>query len=99
MVRLLKKLMKRVLMETNTNFMSTPLRRGCPDKCAVATDEQDLTAHELEHLSSKAQQEILRSPGRALICAYCGCVFIREQISVRRLGIFKAGWHSELFPR
>ena len=86
-------------MEINTLSMSTPLRRGCPDKCAGATDERDLTANEFEHLSYKARQEILRSLGRALICAYCGCIFIREQSSIRRLGIFKAGWHSELFPR
>ena len=86
-------------METNTNYMSTPLRRGCPDKCAAATDEQDITANEFEHLSDKARQEILHSCGRALICVYCGCVYIRERISIRRLGILKAGWHSELFPR
>jgi hypothetical protein len=75
-------------------------RRRCPDKCAGAMiGQRVLTIAEAEQLSDKARLQIVSSQTGAIICEYCGCVYLQSPNFARRLGILNAGWHSELFPR
>jgi hypothetical protein len=86
-------------MHMNDKNVASSGGHGCPDKCAGSTArEREVTGIELNHISHKARREIATSHGHALICAYCGCVYIREGGFTRRLGMLIAGWHSELFP-
>jgi len=81
------------------NTFSTSARH-CPDKCTGAAGRQrSLTPPELAHMSIEACREICASRGRASICGYCGCVYIREESVTRRPGVLFGGWHSALYPR
>ncbi len=87
-------------MQNHHEYAAPSPRPVCPDKCARARALQwDLTRDLLNNISKKAREEVVASSGRAFICPYCGCLYIREGSHTRRLGMLMAGWHSERFPR
>ena len=77
----------------------------CPDNCSggSASRQHDLTDNQVSSLSEAAQKEITSSPGRVFRCNYCGCVYIDEYTSNRKLGdldggVTGEGWKSSKYP-
>lgn len=79
--------------------------RKCPTKCSgsASSRQHDLTTGQLAKLSLSAKQAIEASSAKASRCSYCGCVYLFEPASSKRLGTLDGGvtgpgWVSSTYP-
>ena len=77
----------------------------CPDKCSGGNTsrQHNLTDNQILRLSESAKKEIANSSSRVFRCNYCGCVYIDEHTSSRKLGdldggVTGQGWKSSKYP-